>query len=138
MNKTFKRAVFKRTYHDFWKKCLKLLFLLLFGADIVELWNATTGTLYVGIQQIMIWKGSTDQNRSVRGSHNSSLSPHLITAHGSLNLFLNIGITIPNNFQDKLSMLIEKNPNLELDDHFYDDYYDDDYFNAYWNQWTSS
>ena len=35
-------------------------------------------------------------------------------------------------------MLIKKNPNLELDDNFYDDYYDDDYFNAYWNQWTQT
>ena len=46
-------------------------------------------------------------------------------------LNLNIGITIPNNFQEKLNMLIEKNPDLELEDHFYDDNYDEDYFNVY-------
>ena len=46
-------------------------------------------------------------------------------------LNLDFGVTVQNNFQDKLNMLIDKNPSLQFDDHFYDDRYDEDYFNVY-------
>ena len=47
-------------------------------------------------------------------------------------LNLKFGISVPNNFQNGLNVLVETNPNLNLDDDFYDGYYED-YFNVYWN-----
>ena len=40
-------------------------------------------------------------------------------------LNLKFGITVPNNFKNGLNVLVETNPNLNLDDDFYDGYYDD-------------
>ena len=45
-------------------------------------------------------------------------------------LNLKFGITVPNNFKNELNVLVETNPNLNLDDDFYDGYYED-YFNVY-------
>jgi len=45
-------------------------------------------------------------------------------------LNLKFGITVPNNFKNELNLLVETNPNLNLDDDFYDGYYED-YFNVY-------
>ena len=45
-------------------------------------------------------------------------------------LNLKFGISVPNNFQNGLNVLVETNPNLNLDDDFYDGYYED-YFNVY-------
>ena len=45
-------------------------------------------------------------------------------------LNLKFGISVPNNFKNELNVLVETNPNLNLDDDFYDGYYED-YFNVY-------
>ena len=45
-------------------------------------------------------------------------------------LNLKFGITVPNNFKNGLNVLVETNPNLNLDDDFYDGYYED-YLSVY-------
>ena len=127
----------KRTYHDFRKKNVKNYYFCCYlertlsGCETPRLEFFTLAFNRSWSERDQRIK--TDRSRA---SHDSNLEPYLIAAHGSLNLNLNIGVTIPNNFQEKLIMLIDKNPNLDLDDHFYDDNYDEDYFHVYWNIWN--